>query len=38
MVMGALWQATLVPAGGAPFDLAQLAKQHADAVLKGIMA
>ena len=38
MVMGALWQATLVPAGGAPFDLAQLAKQHSDAVLKGILA
>jgi AcrR family transcriptional regulator len=37
MVLGALWRATLVPAGGAPLDLAALAKQHADAVLTGLL-
>jgi AcrR family transcriptional regulator len=37
MVIGVLWQATLVPAGGAPIELAELARQHAGAVLKGIL-
>lgn len=38
MVLGALWRATLVPAGGAPLDLAPLAKQHAETVLAGMLA
>ena len=37
MVLGALWRATLVPAGGAPFDLHELAKQHAETVLRGLL-
>lgn len=37
MVMGALWQQTLVPVGGDPIDLADLARQHADAVLRGLL-
>ncbi len=38
MVLGALWRATLVPAGGEPLDLAALAKQHADTVLAGMLS
>jgi len=38
MVLGALWRATLVPAGGEPLDLPALARQHADAVLEGLLA
>jgi AcrR family transcriptional regulator len=37
LVMGALWQATLVPAGGTPLDLQQLAAQHANAILDGLL-
>jgi AcrR family transcriptional regulator len=37
MVLGALWRATLVPAGGQPLDLAALAKQHAETVLHGLL-
>ena len=37
MVFGALWRATLVPAGGQPLDLAELARQHADTVLAGLL-
>lgn len=37
MVMGALWQATLAPAGGEPLDLAELARQHAQSVLHGLL-
>jgi len=37
MVLGALWRATLVPAGGEPLDLAVLAKQHAETVLQGML-
>lgn len=37
MIMGVLWQHTLVPAGGEPFDLPALAAQHADAVLSGLL-
>jgi AcrR family transcriptional regulator len=37
MVMAALWQATLVPAGGKPLDLAKLARQHAEAALEGLL-
>ena len=38
MVLGALWRATLVPAGGEPLDLPALARQHADTVLEGLLA
>lgn len=38
MVLGALWRATLVPAGGAPLDLVELARQHAETVLHGLVA
>ena len=37
MVLGALWRATLVPAGGEPLDLAALAKQHAETVRTGML-
>ena len=37
MVLGALWRATLVPAGAAPLDLHELAKQHAETVLRGLL-
>ena len=37
MVLGALWRATLVPAGGTPLDLAALAKQHSETVLAGLL-
>lgn len=38
MVLGALWRATLVPAGGEPLDFEALAKQHAETALKGMLA
>jgi AcrR family transcriptional regulator len=37
MVLGALWRATLVPAGGQPLDIAALARQHAETVLNGLL-
>ena len=37
MVLGALWRATLVPAGGQPLDLKELALQHAETVLSGLL-
>jgi AcrR family transcriptional regulator len=37
MIMGALWQATLAPAGGKQLDLAQLADQHAETALDGLL-
>ncbi|HEX8841961.1 MAG TPA: TetR/AcrR family transcriptional regulator [Sphingomicrobium sp.] len=37
MVLGALWRATLVPVGGEPLDLAELAKQHSETVLQGLL-
>lgn len=37
MVLGALWRATLVPAGGQPLDLKKLARQHAETVLRGLL-
>ena len=37
MVLGALWRATLVPAGGQPLDIAALARQHAETVLDGLL-
>jgi AcrR family transcriptional regulator len=37
MVLGALWRATLVPAGGQPLDIAALARQHGETVLTGLL-
>jgi hypothetical protein len=37
MILGALWTATLVPAGGEPVDFDKLANQHAEAVLHGLL-
>jgi AcrR family transcriptional regulator len=37
MLMGVLWRETLQPAGGAPVDLAALARQHAETVLVGLL-
>lgn len=37
MVLGALWRTVLVPAGGKPLDLRQLARQHAETVLSGLL-
>lgn len=37
MVLGALWRATLVPAGAAPLDLHALALQHAETALRGLL-
>ena len=37
MVLGALWRATLVPAGGQPLDIGALARQHAETVLAGLL-
>ena len=37
MVLGALWRATLVPAGGQALDLRALGKQHAETVLAGLL-
>jgi AcrR family transcriptional regulator len=37
MVLGALWRATLVPAGGQPLDIAALARQHGETILNGLL-
>lgn len=37
MVLGALWRATLVPVGGLPLDLAELANQHAETLLRSML-
>jgi len=37
MVLGVLWRETLQPVGGAPVDLQVLARQHAEAVLAGLL-
>ena len=37
MIIGVLWTTTLVPAGGQPIDLDALARQHAEAVLQGLL-
>ena len=38
MVLGVLWRETLQPVGGDPVDLPQLAKQHCETVLSGLLA
>jgi AcrR family transcriptional regulator len=37
MLMGILYRETLQPVGGAPLDLAALARQHAETVLAGLL-
>ena len=37
MLMGLMYREVLQPAGGAPIDIEALARQHSDAVLKGLM-
>jgi AcrR family transcriptional regulator len=37
LLMGLLWRETLEPAGATSIDLHKLAKQHADAVLAGLL-
>lgn len=37
MVLGLLWRETLQPAGGEPVDLAELAKQHGETILAGLL-
>jgi AcrR family transcriptional regulator len=37
MVLGMLWRETLQPVGGDPVDIAQLAKQHGETVLAGLL-
>lgn len=37
MMMGVLWREVMVPAGGEPIDLQQLAAQHADTLLTGLL-
>ena len=37
MMMGILWRETLQPVGGAPLDIEELAKQHAETVLAGLL-
>jgi hypothetical protein len=38
MILGVLWRETLTPAGGAPIDLAALARQHGETVLGGLLS
>ena len=37
MLMGLLWRETLQPVGGDPIDLGQLAQQHCETVLSGLL-
>lgn len=37
MVLGLLWRETLQPVGGSPVDLPQLARQHCETVLSGLL-
>jgi len=37
MLMGVLWRETLQPAGGQPLDLAELAAQHGETILAGML-
>ena len=36
ILMGVIWRETFVPVGAEPFDLAALARQHAETVLRGM--
>jgi|SRR5688572_10255189 AcrR family transcriptional regulator len=38
MLIGVLWRETFTPIGGATIDLAQVARQHAETVLGGLLA
>ena len=37
LVVGLIWRETFVPVGAAPFDLAALARQHAETLLGGLL-
>lgn len=37
MLMGVIWRETLQPVGGAPLDFEELARQHAETVLSGLL-
>ena len=37
MLMGVIWRETLEPVGGAPLDIEELARQHSEAVLAGLL-
>ncbi|WP_129792646.1 TetR/AcrR family transcriptional regulator [Sphingosinicella sp. CPCC 101087] len=37
MMLGVIWRETLMPVGGAPVDLAELARQHCETVLNGLV-
>ncbi|WP_374571365.1 TetR/AcrR family transcriptional regulator [Phenylobacterium sp.] len=37
MLLGAIWRETFVPVGAEPFDLSGLARQHAQAILTGML-
>ena len=37
MLMGLLWRETLQPAGATPIDVAELARQHSETVLVGLL-
>jgi AcrR family transcriptional regulator len=37
MVLGVLWRETLQPVGGDPLDLPQLARQHCETILTGLL-
>jgi hypothetical protein len=36
MLMGVIWDEVFVPAGGAPFDVPALARQHAETMILGL--
>jgi len=38
MLVGAIWRETFAPVGAPPFDLAALARQHAQTILHGMLA
>jgi hypothetical protein len=37
LLMGVLWREILQPAGGAPLDIQDLARQHARTLLSGML-
>jgi hypothetical protein len=36
MLLGVIWDEVFVPAGGAPFDVPLLARQHAETMIAGL--
>ena len=37
LVVGLIWRETFVPAGGQPFDLPALARQHVETLAAGLL-